>query len=145
MTSCTFVSALTDWARVNPPSTGNINPSIVTYGDFKIPHDQPLTLKYRVVAYDGTMPAADPAAGGGSRRVIDARDVVLGADGELVAARVKIMSVQQLLERLTGESGRLQIGLQCLLFRSGPLAVGINQGGCFMRALQDADGRARSF
>jgi hypothetical protein len=41
----------------NPPSTGNINPSIVTYGDFKIPHDQPLTLTYRVVAYDGALPA----------------------------------------------------------------------------------------
>ena len=35
-------------------------------------------------------PAADAAAGGGSRRVIDARDVVLGADGELVAARFDV-------------------------------------------------------
>ena len=34
--------------------------------------------------------------------------------------------------------GRLRIGLQWLFARSGPLAVGINQGGCFMRAL---DGR----
>ena len=42
----------------NPPSTGNINPSIVTYGDCKIPHDQPLTLKYRVVAHDGEMAAS---------------------------------------------------------------------------------------
>ena len=41
----------------NPPSTGNINPSIVTYGDFKIPHGQPLTLNYRVVAYDGALAA----------------------------------------------------------------------------------------
>ena len=40
----------------NPPSTGNIDPSIVTYGDVTIPHDQPLVLKYRVVAYDGTLP-----------------------------------------------------------------------------------------
>lgn len=31
--------------------------------------------------------------------------------------------------------GQAQLGLQWLLFRSGPLAVGINQGGCFMRAL----------
>ena len=37
----------------NPPSTGNIQPSIVTYGDYKISHGQPLTLKYRLVAYDG--------------------------------------------------------------------------------------------
>jgi hypothetical protein len=41
----------------NPPTTGNINPSIVTYGEVKIPHDQPLTLKYRVVSFDGTMAA----------------------------------------------------------------------------------------
>ena len=31
--------------------------------------------------------------------------------------------------------GQARLGLQWLLFRSGPLAVGINQGGCFMRAL----------
>ena len=31
--------------------------------------------------------------------------------------------------------GRARLGLQWLLYRSGPLAVGINQGGCFMRAL----------
>jgi choline dehydrogenase len=31
--------------------------------------------------------------------------------------------------------GQAKIGLQWLLFRTGPLAVGINQGGCFMRAL----------
>jgi choline dehydrogenase len=34
--------------------------------------------------------------------------------------------------------GRLKIGAQWLLWRSGPLAVGINQGGCFMRALPQA-------
>ncbi len=39
--------------------------------------------------------------------------------------------------------GRLRIGLQWLLARKGPLAVGINQGGCFMRALRDDDGAAR--
>ncbi|OIQ73209.1 alcohol dehydrogenase [mine drainage metagenome] len=31
--------------------------------------------------------------------------------------------------------GRTRLGLEWLLQRSGPLAVGINQGGCFMRAL----------
>ncbi len=31
--------------------------------------------------------------------------------------------------------GQAKLGLQWLLYRSGPLAVGINQGGCFMRAL----------
>jgi len=34
--------------------------------------------------------------------------------------------------------GKAWLGLQWLLHRSGPLAVGINQGGCFMRALPDA-------
>ena len=29
----------------------------------------------------------------------------------------------------------MKLGLQWMLFRSGPLAVGINQGGCFMKAL----------
>lgn len=33
--------------------------------------------------------------------------------------------------------GRIGLALQWLLYRSGPLAVGINQGGCFMRALPD--------
>ncbi len=40
--------------------------------------------------------------------------------------------------------GRLRIGLQWLLARSGPLAVGINQGGCFMRALGGDDTSGRS-
>jgi choline dehydrogenase len=43
-------------------------------------------------------------------------------------------------DQLNSWFGQLKIGLQWLLFRSGPLAVGINQGGCFMRALQRADG-----
>lgn len=41
-------------------------------------------------------------------------------------------------DQLNSWLGRLQIGLQWLLFRSGPLAVGINQGGCFMRALPES-------
>ena len=40
-------------------------------------------------------------------------------------------------DQLNSWLGQAQIGLQWLLFRSGPLAVGINQGGCFMRALPD--------
>jgi len=36
--------------------------------------------------------------------------------------------------------GRVRIGLQWLLRRAGPLAVGVSQGGCFMRALKDAQG-----
>ena len=40
-------------------------------------------------------------------------------------------------DQLNSIVGQAKIGLQWLLFRSGPLAVGINQGGCFMRALPD--------
>ena len=38
--------------------------------------------------------------------------------------------------------GQAKLGLQWLFKRSGPLAVGINQGGCFMKALHDEQGRA---
>ncbi|MBL0090420.1 MAG: choline dehydrogenase [Ideonella sp.] len=40
-------------------------------------------------------------------------------------------------DQLRSWVGQLRIGLQWLFKRSGPLAVGINQGGCFMRALPD--------
>lgn len=38
-------------------------------------------------------------------------------------------------DQLNSWFGRIKLGLQWVLFRSGALAVGINQGGCFMRAL----------
>lgn len=44
-------------------------------------------------------------------------------------------------DELNSWVGKAKIGLQWLLYRSGPLAVGINQGGCFMRALKDEHGR----
>ncbi len=40
-------------------------------------------------------------------------------------------------DQLNSLFGQARLGLQWLLHRSGPLAVGINQGGCFMRALPD--------
>ncbi|MEO5696136.1 MAG: choline dehydrogenase [Burkholderiaceae bacterium] len=40
-------------------------------------------------------------------------------------------------DQLNSWFGQARLGLQWLLYRSGPLAVGINQGGCFMRALPD--------
>ena len=43
-------------------------------------------------------------------------------------------------DQLNSIFGQMKIGLQWLLLRSGPLAIGINQGGCFMRALRGADG-----
>ncbi|WP_336695472.1 choline dehydrogenase [Delftia acidovorans] len=44
-------------------------------------------------------------------------------------------------DQLNSWVGRTKLGLEWLLFRSGALAVGINQGGCFMRALRDDQGR----
>jgi len=38
-------------------------------------------------------------------------------------------------DQLNSWLGQASIGLQWLLHRQGPLAIGINQGGCFMRAL----------
>jgi choline dehydrogenase len=38
-------------------------------------------------------------------------------------------------DQLNSWWGQARLGLQWLMYRSGPLAVGINQGGCFMRAL----------
>jgi choline dehydrogenase len=43
-------------------------------------------------------------------------------------------------DQLNSWFGRLGIAMQWLGSRSGPLAVGINQGGCFMRALEDERG-----
>jgi len=40
-------------------------------------------------------------------------------------------------DQLNSWLGKVKIGWQWLASRSGPLAVGINQGGCFMRALPD--------
>ncbi len=41
-------------------------------------------------------------------------------------------------DQLNSTWGKVKIGLQWLVQRSGPLAVGINQGGCFMRALPES-------
>ncbi|MEB5966029.1 choline dehydrogenase [Comamonas testosteroni] len=43
-------------------------------------------------------------------------------------------------DQLNSWIGTTRLGLEWLFHRSGPLAVGINQGGCFMRALRNADG-----
>ena len=40
-------------------------------------------------------------------------------------------------DQLNSLFGQFKLGLEWLLYRSGPLAVGINQGGCFMRALPE--------
>jgi choline dehydrogenase len=41
---------------------------------------------------------------------------------------------------LNSWAGRVRLGLQWLMSRSGALAIGINQGGCFMQALRRPDG-----
>ena len=44
-------------------------------------------------------------------------------------------------DQLNSWFGQIGMGMEWLLHRTGPLAVGINQGGCFMRALKDANGQ----
>ena len=44
-------------------------------------------------------------------------------------------------DQLRSWFGQMKIGLQWLLMRSGPLAVGINQGGCFAKTELVRDGR----
>jgi choline dehydrogenase len=44
-------------------------------------------------------------------------------------------------DQLNSWGGQIGMGMEWLLHRTGPLAVGINQGGCFMRALKDANGQ----
>jgi choline dehydrogenase len=41
-------------------------------------------------------------------------------------------------DQLRSLAGRIRIGLEWLLYRGGPLAVGINQGGLFARVMPDA-------
>jgi choline dehydrogenase len=41
-------------------------------------------------------------------------------------------------DALNSLTGRLRMGLEWLLFRSGPLAIGINQGGLFTRVLPES-------
>ena len=47
-------------------------------------------------------------------------------------------------DQLNSLWGQMKIGLQWLLFRTGPLAIGINQGGCFMHALRREDPAAEA-
>lgn len=44
-------------------------------------------------------------------------------------------------DQLNSLIGQAKLGLEWLIYRSGPLAVGINQGGCFMHALRDENGK----
>jgi choline dehydrogenase len=44
-------------------------------------------------------------------------------------------------DQLNSWVGQAKLGIEWLLHRTGALAIGINQGGCFMRALTDRQGR----
>jgi choline dehydrogenase len=44
-------------------------------------------------------------------------------------------------DQLNSWFGQAKLGMEWLLHRTGALAVGINQGGCFMRALTDSHGK----
>ncbi|WP_218509251.1 GMC family oxidoreductase [Variovorax sp. dw_308] len=44
-------------------------------------------------------------------------------------------------DQLNSWFGKASLGIEWLLHRTGALAIGINQGGCFMRALKDAGGK----
>ena len=60
--------------------------------------------------------------------------------GENLQDHLQIRLIFESTRRTTNDDlnswlGQAKLGLQWLMHRSGPLAVGINQGGCFMRAL----------
>jgi choline dehydrogenase len=60
--------------------------------------------------------------------------------GENLQDHLQIRLIFESTRRTTNDDlnswlGQAKLGLQWLMYRSGPLAVGINQGGCFMRAL----------
>jgi choline dehydrogenase len=44
-------------------------------------------------------------------------------------------------DQLNSWFGQAKLGMEWLIHRTGALAVGINQGGCFMRALTDSQGK----
>ena len=62
--------------------------------------------------------------------------------GENLQDHLQVRLIFESTQRTTNDDlnswlGQVRLGLQWLLHRSGPLAVGINQGGCFMRALPE--------
>jgi choline dehydrogenase len=83
-------------------------------------------------------------SGIGPAALLQARGVPVVHDlagvGENLQDHLQIRLIFESTRRTTNDDlnslfGQAKLGLQWLLFRSGPLAVGINQGGCFMRAL----------
>ena len=62
--------------------------------------------------------------------------------GENLQDHLQIRMIYESTRKTTNDElnslvGQARLGVEWLLHRTGPLAVGINQGGCFMRALPD--------
>ena len=62
--------------------------------------------------------------------------------GENLQDHLQIRMIFEMNQRTTNDDlnsliGQAKLGMQWFFKRSGPLAVGINQGGCFMKALPD--------
>ena len=90
-------------------------------------------------------------SGIGPRALLEARGVPVVVDaadvGENLQDHLQIRLTFECTRPITTNDqlnswfGQFKLGLQWLLLRTGPLAVGINQGGCFMRALAGWDGQ----
>ncbi|VTU25808.1 Choline dehydrogenase [Variovorax sp. SRS16] len=90
-------------------------------------------------------------SGIGPRALLEARGVAVLHDlpgvGENLQDHLQIRLGYECTKPITTNDqlnswvGQAKLGIEWLLHRTGPLAVGINQGGCFMRALKDAQGQ----
>ncbi|VTU33725.1 GMC family oxidoreductase [Variovorax sp. PBL-E5] len=90
-------------------------------------------------------------SGIGPRALLEARGVAVLHDlpgvGENLQDHLQIRLGYECTKPITTNDqlnswvGQAKLGIEWLLHRTGALAVGINQGGCFMRALKDAEGR----
>ena len=89
-------------------------------------------------------------SGIGPRALLQARGVAVVHDlpgvGENLQDHLQIRLSYECAKPITTNDqlnswlGQMGMGMEWLLHRTGPLAVGINQGGCFMRALKGANG-----
>jgi len=90
-------------------------------------------------------------SGIGPRKLLESLDIPVAHDlpgvGENLQDHLQIRLGFECTKPITTNDqlntllGQARLGLEWLIHRSGPLAVGINQGGCFMHALRDDHGR----
>lgn len=86
-------------------------------------------------------------SGVGPAALLDRHGIAVGADrkgvGENLQDHLQVRLIYEVTKPITTNDelhswvGRAKMGLQWALFRGGPLAIGINQGGMFCRALPD--------